>query len=43
PAQMAEAFAKAIDAGQLAASAVPMEPRDLACPSTPLFGQAELS
>ena len=42
PAQMAEAFAKAIDAGQLAASAVPMEPRDLACPSTPLFGQAEL-
>jgi thiazole synthase len=43
PAQMAEAFAAAIRAGQLAAQADPMEPRDMATPSTPVIGQAFLS
>ncbi|OSP53563.1 thiazole synthase [Pseudoruegeria sp. SK021] len=43
PAGMAEAFALALRAGQLAADADPMEPRDMASPSTPLIGQAFLS
>ena len=43
PAQMAEAFAAAIRAGQLAARADPMEPRDMAAPSTPVIGKAFLS
>ncbi|MBL4769220.1 MAG: thiazole synthase [Rhodobacteraceae bacterium] len=43
PAMMAEAFAFAIRAGQLAASADPMEPRDMAVPSTPIIGKAFLS
>lgn len=43
PAMMAEAFALAIRAGQLAARADPMEPRDMAVPSTPIIGKAFLS
>lgn len=42
PATMAEAFATAIKAGQLAATADPMEPRDMASPSTPVIGKAFL-
>lgn len=42
PAAMAEAFALAIRAGQLAAAADPMEPRDMASPSTPVIGKAFL-
>lgn len=43
PAKMAEAFALAIRAGQLAANADPMEPRDMASPSTPVMGKAFLA
>tara|TARA_R110002049_G_scaffold188402_2_gene356822 strand:- start:32627 stop:33400 length:774 start_codon:yes stop_codon:yes gene_type:complete len=43
PAAMAEAFATAVRAGQLAAQADPMEPRDMAAPSTPVIGKAFLS
>ena len=43
PAAMAEAFALAIRAGQLAADAGPMEPRDMAAPSTPVIGKAFLT
>ena len=42
PAAMAEAFAKAIDAGRTAYLAEPIEPRDMAAPSTPLVGMAML-
>lgn len=42
PAAMAEAFAIAIKAGQLAQAADPMEPRDMASPSTPVIGKAFL-
>lgn len=42
PAAMAEAFAMAITAGQLAYGADPMEPRDMASPSTPVIGKAFL-
>ncbi|MBL1435280.1 MAG: thiazole synthase [Rhodobacteraceae bacterium] len=42
PARMAEAFATAIQAGQLANAADPMEPRDMAAPSTPVIGKAFL-
>lgn len=42
PAQMAKAFATAIKAGQLAQAADPMEPRDMAVPSTPIIGKAFL-
>ncbi|MGR3572986.1 thiazole synthase [Brevirhabdus sp.] len=42
PAAMAEAFAQAIRAGKLAARADPMEPRDMAAPSTPVIGKAFL-
>ena len=42
PAAMARAFALAIDAGRLAAEADPMEPRDMAAPSTPVIGKAFL-
>jgi thiazole synthase len=42
PAAMASAFAQAIAAGQQAAIADPMEPRDMAAPSTPVFGKAFL-
>ncbi len=43
PAAMAEAFALAIKSGQMAAAADPMEPRDMAAPSTPVLGKAFLS
>ena len=39
PAAMAEGFARAVEAGALAAAAEPMEPRDMAAPSTPLPGR----
>ncbi|MEH6834755.1 MULTISPECIES: thiazole synthase [Falsihalocynthiibacter] len=42
PAAMAEAFATAIRAGQIAVIADPMEPRDMAAPSTPVIGKAFL-
>ncbi|UOA29088.1 thiazole synthase [Pseudosulfitobacter sp. DSM 107133] len=42
PAAMAEAFATALRAGQLAHAADPMEPRDMAAPSTPVIGKAFL-
>ncbi|MBB4571078.1 thiazole synthase [Rhizobium leucaenae] len=40
PAAMAEAFAKAIEAGRQAFSAGMLEPRDMAVPSTPVIGKA---
>lgn len=42
PAVMAEGFALAARAGALARTADPMEPRDMAVPSTPLIGKAWL-
>ena len=42
PAHMAAAFAKAVEAGRVARLAGPMEPRDLAMPSTPVIGKAFL-
>jgi thiazole synthase len=42
PAQMAAAFAQAIEAGAAGRSAGPMEPRDMAAPSTPVIGRAFL-
>jgi thiazole synthase len=42
PAKMAHAMALAIEAGQIAAIADPMEPRDMAAPSTPVIGKAFL-
>jgi thiazole synthase len=42
PVAMAEAFAKAIEAGRMAFLADPMEPRDMAAPSTPVVGRAVL-
>lgn len=42
PAQMAAAFAQAIEAGRAARLAGPMEPRDMAAPSTPVIGKAFL-
>lgn len=42
PVAMAGAFAKAIEAGRTAFLAQPMEPRDMAAPSTPLIGKASL-
>ncbi|MDT0684587.1 thiazole synthase [Roseicyclus sp. F158] len=42
PAAMAEGFARAVEAGRLAFEADPMEPRDMAAPSTPLIGKAFL-
>lgn len=43
PVQMARAMALAVEAGQLAAVADPMEPRDMAAPSTPVIGKAFLT
>lgn len=43
PAMMAEGFARALEAGRLAHEADPMEPRDMAAPSTPVLGLAVLS
>ncbi len=40
PPMMAKAFASAIEAGRTAFLADPMEPRDMAAPSTPVFGKA---
>jgi thiazole synthase len=42
PARMAAAFAQALEAGTAARLAGPMEPRDMAVPSTPLIGRAFL-
>ena len=42
PPAMAEAFAKAVEAGRLARQADPMEPRNMASPSTSLIGKAFL-
>lgn len=42
PAAMARAFALAVEAGALAAQADPMDARDMAVPSTPIFGKAIL-
>jgi thiazole synthase len=42
PAAMAEGFARAVEAGRLAYRADPMEPRDMAAPSTPVLGKAFL-
>ncbi len=42
PAAMAEGFAHALTAGRLAYDADPMEPRDMAAPSTPVLGKALL-
>jgi len=42
PVAMAEGFARALEAGRLAFQADPMEPRDMAAPSTPVIGLAEL-
>ncbi|MGB0381926.1 MAG: thiazole synthase [Alphaproteobacteria bacterium] len=43
PAGMAEAFSLALQAGILGRQSDPMESRDMASPSTPLLGLAELS
>ena len=42
PAAMAEGFARGVEAGRLAYEADPMEPRDMAAPSTPVIGKAFL-
>ncbi len=42
PPAMAEGFARALEAGRLAFEADPMEPRDMAAPSTPQLGLAVL-
>ena len=42
PAAMADGFARAIEGGRLAFEADPMEPRDMAAPSTPVIGRAFL-
>jgi thiazole synthase len=43
PVLMAAAFAKAIEAGQAAFAAHPMQQRDMAVPSTPVIGKAFLT
>lgn len=43
PTLMAKAFAGAIEAGHEAFRAVPLEPRDMAVPSTPVIGKAVFS
>ncbi|MCT8161956.1 thiazole synthase [Pseudoruegeria sp. SHC-113] len=42
PAMMAKAFSRAVLAGQAAYEADPIEPRDMAAPSTPVIGKAFL-
>ncbi|MCG8445436.1 MAG: thiazole synthase [Hyphomicrobiales bacterium] len=42
PVAMAKSFAMAVEAGRLAYDAGPMEPRDMAEPSTPVIGKAFL-
>jgi thiazole synthase len=39
---MARAFALAVEAGRAAHRARPLEPRDMAVPSTPVIGKAVL-
>jgi thiazole synthase len=43
PVKMAAALAKAVEAGKAAFLAGPMQPRDMAMPSTPLLGRAFLN
>lgn len=43
PVAMARAMGLAVEAGRLAAGAQPMEPRDMAAPSTPVLGKAFLA
>jgi thiazole synthase len=43
PVAMAAAFARAVEAGRMAWEAGPMEPREMAAPSTPVIGKAELA
>ncbi|MBX9873706.1 MAG: thiazole synthase, partial [Beijerinckiaceae bacterium] len=43
PVRMAQAFARAIEAGHQAFQAQPIEARDMAAPSTPVMGKAFLS
>src|SRR5271166_2932284 len=43
PVAMARAFSQAIEAGRAAYLAGPMEPRDMAAPSTPVVGKAVLT
>jgi thiazole synthase len=43
PAAMARAFAGAVEAGRAAYLAGPMPPRDMAQPSTPVLGKANLA
>jgi thiazole synthase len=43
PVQMARAFALAVEAGRAAYLAGPIEPRDMAVPSTPVIGKAFLA
>lgn len=43
PAAMAAAFGKAVEAGRQAFLAGPLEPRDMAVPSTPVIGMAAFS
>ena len=40
PVAMARAFAGAVEAGRMAHEAIPLEPRDMAVPSTPVIGMA---
>lgn len=42
PIAMARAFAQAVEAGRTAFAARPLEPRDMAAPSTPVLGRAAL-
>ena len=42
PVAMAKAFGMAVEAGRLAHLAQPLEPRDMAVPSTPVLGKAAL-
>ncbi len=43
PVAMAKAFALGVEAGRAAFLAGPMAPRDMAAPSTPVLGRANLS
>jgi thiazole synthase len=43
PVAMARAFAQAIEGGRAGYLAGPIEPRDMAAPSTPVFGRASLA
>jgi thiazole synthase len=43
PVGMAEAFSAAVEAGLMASNCGPMEPRDMAAPSTPVIGKAFLT